>query len=171
MYIMSSENIAVNQDKERHQNLPTFGKVCTWKSLANIGLFFTVLLSICVPCSSSVIERKYPASLEKIHNELEKEIEAENSEDLKISMLRHLGLGEAPTFSAEEFNAFQVPHHVKSKYDYLLMKHNAVHRTKRSKTPSLAGLFQSVHKNPGMYHLFQSGCAISKISYKTIFKT
>ncbi|XP_076817624.1 left-right determination factor 1-like [Clavelina lepadiformis] len=82
------------------------------------------------------------------------EVLSEVKRDLRYSVLEHLNLEEAPRFTKEDFQSFQVPLHMKKKYEALLWKHNmrkdsAILRKKRSE-PSLAGLFKSVHKNPSI---------------------
>ena len=73
-------------------------------------------------------------------------------EGLRRSFLDHLGLDEIPQFSKEEFENFQVPPHMKLKYDSLVRKQitekKFLSRNRRSSAPSLSTLFNKVHSNP-----------------------
>ena len=95
-----------------------------------------------------------------------------DEERLKNSFLAHLNFENVPQFSNEEFNNFQVPAHMKMRYQLLTWKKQAkfemeaLGRQRRSTLPSLAGLFNQVHKNSSknfvqhffMHVVFQKFC-------------
>ena len=74
-------------------------------------------------------------------------------DELKQSVLNHLKFEKIPEFSKEEFDHFQIPAFMKMRYDLLAWKNKAnfdlekLERNRRSSIPSLAGLFNEVHKN------------------------
>nr|XP_039259433.1 left-right determination factor 2-like [Styela clava] len=79
------------------------------------------------------------------------ELFKENMKDLKSAMLQHMGLDSLPIFSSKDLENIEVPHHIRSKYEKLRLRHDIQHaRRKRSTGPSLAGVFHSVHQNPGI---------------------
>lgn len=116
--------------------------------MSNAGCSQLLLASWILQASGLIMPSALAAMSEPLFVEKFSKYAFENEEmhHIKKSMLRHVGFDSLPVFSREDIANFEVPYHMKKKYEDLKSKHEERHRIKRS---SLAALFKSVHDNPG----------------------